>query len=82
MRSKNFKVPTSSVVFSIHCYFNSIKDALQNQNLLSLKNCEFLGEQPSGFWNCDRIGRFRIQKILAAQPGLGTKPRYEAPGDL
>ena len=29
-----------------------------------------------------RIGRFPVQNPLGAQPGLGTQPRYEAPGDL
>ena len=29
-----------------------------------------------------RIGRFLVQTPLGARPGLGTQPRYEAPGDL
>ena len=29
-----------------------------------------------------RIGRFPVQTPLGARPGLGTQPRYEAPGDL
>ena len=29
-----------------------------------------------------RIGRFPVQTLLGARPGLGTQPRYEAPGDL
>ena len=29
-----------------------------------------------------RIGRFPVQTPLGAQLGLGTQPRYKAPGDL
>ena len=29
-----------------------------------------------------RIGRFLVQNPLGTRPGLGTQPRYEAPGDL
>ena len=29
-----------------------------------------------------RIGRFLVQTPLGARPGIGTQPRYEAPGDL
>ena len=29
-----------------------------------------------------RIGRFPIQTLLGARIGLGTQPRYKAPGDL
>ena len=29
-----------------------------------------------------RIGRFPVQNSLGARLGLGTQPRYEAPGDL
>ena len=29
-----------------------------------------------------RIGRFPVQTPLGARLGLGTQPRYEAPGDL
>ena len=29
-----------------------------------------------------RIGRFPVQTPLGTRPGLGTQPRYEAPGDL
>ena len=29
-----------------------------------------------------RIGRFLVQTPLGARPGLGTQPRFEAPGDL
>ena len=29
-----------------------------------------------------KIGRFPVQTPLRAWPGLGTQPRYEAPGDL
>ena len=29
-----------------------------------------------------RIGRFPVQTPLVARPGLGTQPRYVAPGDL
>ena len=28
------------------------------------------------------IGRFPIQTPLGARPGLGSQPRYEAPGNL
>ena len=28
------------------------------------------------------LGRFPVQNPLGARPGLGTQPRYEAPGDL
>ena len=28
-----------------------------------------------------RIGTFSVQTPLGARPGLGTQPRYEAPGD-
>ena len=28
-----------------------------------------------------RIGRFSVQTLLDTPPGLGTQPRYEAPGD-
>ena len=40
------------------------------------------GEWPSGLRRCSRIGRFPVQTPLGARPGLGTQPRYEAPGDL
>ena len=29
-----------------------------------------------------RIGRFPVQILLGARPGLGIQPRYEVPGDL
>ena len=29
-----------------------------------------------------RIGRFLVQTPLGTRLGLGTQPRYEAPGDL
>ena len=29
-----------------------------------------------------RIGRFPFRTLLGTRPGLGTQPRYEAPGDL
>ena len=29
-----------------------------------------------------RIGRFPVQTLLGAWPGLDIQPRYEAPGDL
>ena len=29
-----------------------------------------------------RIGRFPVQSLLGARPGLGIQPLYEAPGDL
>ena len=29
-----------------------------------------------------RTGRFLVRTPLGARPGLGSRPRYEAPGDL
>ena len=29
-----------------------------------------------------RIKRFLVQSLLGTWPGLGTQPRYNAPGDL
>ena len=29
-----------------------------------------------------KVRRFLVQTPLGAWPGLGTQPRYEAPGDL
>ena len=82
MRLKSLKLPTSTVVLSIYYSFDSIKDALQNKNLQGPKNCEFLGEYLRGFRHCDRLGRFRLQKILTAHQGLGAQPRNKAPGEL
>ena len=31
---------------------------------------------------CSGTGRCSVQTLASAGPGLGTKPRYEAPGDL
>ena len=43
---------------------------------------EIREELPSGLRRYVTIGRFLVQSPLGARPGLGTQPRYEAPGDL
>ena len=35
-----------------------------------------------GYGVAVRIGRFPVQTLLSARPGLGTQPCYEAPDDL
>ena len=38
------------------------------------------GELPRGLRCCNKNGKFPVQTPLGAWPGLGTQPRYEAPG--
>ena len=40
-----------------------------------------IGEWPGGLRRCCRIGKFPVESLLGARPGLETQPRYKAPGD-
>ena len=40
------------------------------------------GESGLGESDLIGIGRFPVQAPVGVRPGLGTHPRYEAPGDL
>ena len=43
---------------------------------------EIRGEWPSGLRRCNMIRKVSGSNPLDVWPGLGTQPRYEAPGDL
>ena len=43
---------------------------------------QFRGEWPCGLRRCNENWKVPSSNPLDARPGLGTQPRYEAPGDL
>ena len=51
-----------------------------HQSSSTVKIC--WGEWPSGLRRCSKNWKVPGSNPLGAQLGLGTQPRYEAPGDL